>query len=91
MEPHVESHVDPYVEPNVETSVPASSETRAKPPTKLVIDIHVFDTHVNDILDEYDDSSEDLRDENPQNKDLGVQGERIVEFDEDDDIFLFPT
>ena len=51
MRPHDESLVDPHVEPYVETYVPASGEPPSEHPIELVMDILVYDTYVNDILD----------------------------------------
>ncbi|CAI8605947.1 unnamed protein product [Vicia faba] len=70
VEPHVESYDDPHVEPNVKIYIPTSGEPGVEPPTESVVDILVFDTNVNDILDEDDDLSEHLRDNIPQLKNL---------------------
>ncbi|CAI8600660.1 unnamed protein product [Vicia faba] len=75
VEPHVRPSSAPYVEPHTD---PASRKT--------IVDLHAFDTHVNDILDEDGDSSKDSRDENPRNEEPGVQGERNGEAGEVDDI-----
>lgn len=64
--PHVEPHVEPYGEPSVE------------PSTEPIIDIHVFNTYVNDILDKRQDSYEDASDENPENEEPEVQGDKNV-------------
>ncbi|KAL5076737.1 hypothetical protein RYX36_015721 [Vicia faba] len=72
----------PIGEPLVEPSTETCDETNPRDKLTIIdghnVNILVFSTRVNDILDKDDDSSEDLRDENPQNEEPDVQGERNV-------------
>ncbi|CAI8589659.1 unnamed protein product [Vicia faba] len=60
--PPVEHHVEPFVEPLNE------------PTTKSTIDIHIFNTYLNGILNKGHGSTKDPRDQNPQNEEPRVQG-----------------
>lgn len=64
-EPNVESHVESHVNHHVEKFVPTSDKPLVELPIEPIMDILVFATNVKDILHEDDDSSKDLRNENP--------------------------
>ncbi|KAI5390133.1 hypothetical protein KIW84_075457 [Lathyrus oleraceus] len=72
----------PHVKPSGELPV----ETPTELTTRQIIDIHEFDTYLNNILDEEDDSTGELRGEDPQNVVFEVQYEKNVEADKDNDI-----
>ncbi|KAI5439425.1 hypothetical protein KIW84_024993 [Lathyrus oleraceus] len=86
MEPRVESHDDQHVETNVETSIPTSGEPHAEHLTEPIVDVLVFDSYLNNILDGDGDYSEDLRGGKPHNEELEVQVERNLEAHEVDEI-----
>lgn len=75
-EPHVEPFGEPYVDPHT------------KPIDEETIDTLVFNTYMYNILNENHESSEDLRDEVPQNEEFEVLGERNEEVNEDGDVLI---
>ncbi|KAI5421847.1 hypothetical protein KIW84_045330 [Lathyrus oleraceus] len=92
--PHVETYDEPSGEPFIE------------PTTEPTVNVPVFDMHLNDILDEYEDSTKELRDEDPQNiephriignviksqdKDNQEKDKEMVEVDEENETDEEPT
>ncbi|CAI8614129.1 unnamed protein product [Vicia faba] len=81
-----------HVEPNVESYGNTSNVHLNKPhanPTydNLKVDIHVFNTYVNKILDESNEF-EDLGNENPQNKEANIHSKINEDGDEDDNTLI---
>ncbi|CAI8608036.1 unnamed protein product [Vicia faba] len=61
-----ETNIDPNVEPHGEQSGEPPVEPPTEPTTKSSDNIPIFDTYLNNILNEDHGSTEDLKDENPK-------------------------
>ncbi|KAL5079323.1 hypothetical protein RYX36_007744 [Vicia faba] len=67
----------------VELNIDLNVEPKDEP-----TDILVFNIYVNEMLDEINDSSKDLGNENPKNEKASIQSNRNEEDNEDDDIHI---
>lgn len=88
---HVEPNVETFSQPHLKPSGELPIETPTEPSTRQIIDIHELDIYLNYILDEEDDSTGELRGEEPQNVVFEVQYEKNVEADKDDGIPIAKT